>query len=138
MLQAIGEGIDLLEHYRDKLDIPGILSCWSHGSVIRSWLIDLMEEAYRAQGGLEKVPSYVEDTGEVNWLVDDAIHMEVPLPVIAQAVMQLLTSRDKAGHWSRAIAMMRHSFGDHPYGPAEAVARERREGRVGGFYQQIT
>jgi 6-phosphogluconate dehydrogenase len=138
MLQAIGEGIDLLEHYRDKLDVPGILRCWSHGSVIRSWLIDLMEEAYRAQGGLEKVPSYVEDTGEVNWLVDDAIHMEVPLPVIAQAVMQLLTSRDKAGHWARAIAMMRHSFGDHPYGPAEAVARERREGRVGGFYQQNT
>jgi 6-phosphogluconate dehydrogenase len=138
MLQAIGEGVDLLEHYRDKLDIPKVLQCWRHGSVIRSWLVDLMEEAYRAQGGLEMVPSYVEDTGEVNWLVDDAIEMEVPVPVIAQAVMQLLTSRDKAGHWARAIAMMRHGFGGHPYGPDEAVARERREGRVGGFFHQGT
>lgn len=52
MLQAIGEGVDLLENYRDKLDIAEVLRCWRHGSVIRSWLIDLMEEAYRAEEGL--------------------------------------------------------------------------------------
>ena len=71
---------------------------------------------------------------EVNWLVDDAIKMEVPIPVISQSVMQLLTSRDRTKNWARAVTMMRHGFGGHPYGHDEAIARERREGRVGGFY----
>ncbi len=133
MLQAIGEGMDLLEHYREKLKIADVLRCWRHGSVIRSWLIDLMEAAYRKEGGLDKVPSYVEDTGEVNWLVSDALRMEVPIPVIAQAVMQLFASRDEFKHWARAIAMMRNGFGGHPYGPSEPIKQERREGRVGDF-----
>ncbi|MBI3277272.1 MAG: decarboxylating 6-phosphogluconate dehydrogenase [Chlamydiae bacterium] len=103
MLQAIGEGIDLLEHYRDQIDIADVLRCWRHGSVIRSWLVDLMEAAYRSDKGLEEIPPYVEDTGEVNWLVDDAMHMEVPVPVIAQAVMQLFSSRDHQKNWARAM-----------------------------------
>ena len=135
MLQAIGEGIDLLEHYRDRLPVADILRSWRHGSVIRSWLIDLMEAAYRSEGGLDHIPPYVEDTGEVNWLVDDAIRMEVPVPVIAQSVMQLFASRDGKQHWARAIAMMRHGFGGHPFGPDAGIVRERREGRVGGFVQ---
>jgi len=136
MLQAIGEGVDLLQHYGGGLDIAEILRCWRHGSVIRSWLIDLMEEAYRSDGGTEKIPSYVDDTGEVNWLVDDALHMEVPIPVISQSVMQLLASRDEVRNWARAIAMMRHGFGGHAYGPSEAVVRERQEGRIGAFVRQ--
>ncbi|HEU4385978.1 MAG TPA: decarboxylating 6-phosphogluconate dehydrogenase [Anaeromyxobacteraceae bacterium] len=133
MLQAIGEGMDLLEHHRDRLDIAEVLRCWRNGSVIRSWLVDLMEGAYRAEGGMEKIPSFVDDTGEVNWLVADAMSMEVSIPVIAQAVMQLIGSRDGTKYWARAVAMMRHGFGGHAYGPDEAVERERREGRVGGF-----
>jgi len=116
--------------------IAEVLRCWRHGSVIRSWLIDLMEAAYRSEGGLESIPSYVEDTGEVNWLVADALRMEVPVPVIAQSVMQLLSSRDGQQNWARAIAMMRHGFGGHPFGPHEAEQRERREGRVGDFYRE--
>jgi 6-phosphogluconate dehydrogenase len=138
MLQAIGEGIDLLENYRDNLNIADVLKCWRHGSVIRSWLIDLMEAAYRDEGGLEKIPPYVEDTGEVNWLVNDAIRMEVPVPVISQAVMQLFASRDEKKHWARAIAMMRHGFGGHPYGADASIVRERREGRVGDFFPPET
>ena len=134
MLQAIAEGMDLLEHYRDRLDIPQVLRCWRNGSVIRSWLIDLMEESYRSQGSLEKVSPYVEDTGEVNWLVHDALRMEVSVPVIAQAVMQLFTSRDNQRRGPRAIAMMRHGFGGHPFGPDAAIVRERREGRVGDYF----
>ena len=138
MLQAIGEGIDLLEHYRDKLDVAEVLRCWRHGSVVRSWLVDLMEQAYRSEGGLDEIPAYVEDTGEVNWLVDDALHMEVPIPVISQAVMQLFTSRDERKNWARAIAMMRHGFGGHPYGADAAIVKERRGGRVGGFQREDT
>jgi 6-phosphogluconate dehydrogenase len=136
MLQAIAEGVDLLERYHEQLVIAEVLRCWRHGSVIRSWLIDLMEEAYRSDGGTEKIPSYVDDTGEVNWLVDDALHMEVPIPVISQSVMQLRASRDEVRNWARAIAMMRHGFGGHAYGPSEAVVRERQEGRIGAFVRQ--
>ncbi len=66
MLQAIGEGINMLANYREDLDIGDILHCWRNGSVIRSWLVDLMEKIYRQEGGIENVSSYVEDTGEVN------------------------------------------------------------------------
>jgi 6-phosphogluconate dehydrogenase len=131
MLQAIGEGLDLLEHFREPLPIADVLRCWRHGSVIRSWLVELMEEAYRAKQ--LNVTSHVEDTGEVNWLVDDSLHMEVAIPVIALSVMQLIASRDDRKNWARAIALMRHGFGGHPFGANESIARERREGRVGPF-----
>jgi 6-phosphogluconate dehydrogenase len=131
MLQAIGEGIDLLENWpQAQLEIPDILRCWMHGSVIRSWLIELMERAYRENNGLEKIPGYIEDTGEVNWLVSDALYMEIPIPVISQAVMQLFASRDKDKKWAKAVAMMRHEFGGHPFGPSRPIAEERRTGRV--------
>ena len=58
------------------------------------------------------------------------------LPVISQAVVQLFASRDEVRNWARAIAMMRHGFGAHAYGPSEAVVRERREGRIGGYVRQ--
>lgn len=135
MLQAIAEGVDLLKHYHDSLDIAEIMRCWRNGSVIRSWLIDLMEQQYRQQGGLDKIPAYIEDTGEVNWLVADALRMETPIPVISLAVMQLFASRDNAKNWVRAIAMMRHGFGGHPFGANEAVVRERKEGRIGEIYR---
>ncbi|MFW5833540.1 MAG: phosphogluconate dehydrogenase (NAD(+)-dependent, decarboxylating) [Pseudomonadota bacterium] len=135
MLQAIAEGVDLLEHYDQDLPVAEVLRCWRHGSVIRSWLVDLMEQAYREEGGLDDVPGYVEDTGEVNWLVADALQMERPTPVIAQAVQQLFVSRDEGRDGARAIAMMRKGFGGHPYGPDEHVARERREGRVGPIWR---
>ena len=135
MLQAIGEGMEFLEYYKDKVDVQGVLSCWRNGSVIRSWLIDLMEEAYKEDKGVDNIPSFVEDTGEVNWLVADALRMELPIPVISQSVMQLFASRDEKKGWARAIAMMRHGFGGHPYGPSEPVRRERTEGRVGDIYK---
>lgn len=125
--------MDLLAHYGERLPVSDILRCWQHGSVIRSWLVEVMEAAYREPGGLEKVLSYVEDTGEVNWLVDDALHMEVPIPVITQSVVQLRASRDKQHDAARSIAMMRHGFGGHPFGADKGIARERHTGRVGGF-----
>jgi 6-phosphogluconate dehydrogenase len=133
MLQAIAEGIDLLEGHRDELPVADVLRCWRHGSVIRSWLIDLIEEGYREKGGLGAIPPVVEDTGEVNWLVDDALHMEIPTPVIAQSVIALLASRDDRRRWARAIAVMRHGFGGHPFGRDERFAAARRTSRIGGY-----
>ena len=136
MLQAIAEGVDLLERYQERLPVADVLRCWKHGSVVRSWLLALMEGTYREVGDLSKVPPYVEDTGEVNWLVGDALRMEVPIPVITQSVVQLVASRDDRRNWARAIAMMRHAFGGHPYGPNPDSARERRCGRVSGFIDE--
>jgi len=96
-----------------------------------------METMYREGGGLS-APAYVEETGEVNWLGEDALYMEVPIPVITQSVVQLLASRDEKHNWARAVAMMRHGFGGHPYGPASSIARERQSGRVGGFIDEAT
>jgi 6-phosphogluconate dehydrogenase len=133
MLQAIGEGMELLSHYRESLNLAEILHCWNNGSVIRSWLIELMYKIYTEKEGFSKVPSYIEDTGEVNWLVNDAMHLEVPIPVIAQSVMQLFASRESDHIWAKAIAMMRHGFGGHPFGENEGIKRERKFGRVGDF-----
>jgi 6-phosphogluconate dehydrogenase len=75
----------------------------------------------------------VEDTGEVNWLVDDALQMDVPIPVITQSVVQLVASRDSRKNWARAVAMMRHGFGGHPFGADAGIARGRGTSRVGGL-----
>jgi len=71
----------------------------------------------------------------VNWLVADALKMEVPIPVISQSVMQLFASRDGKRNWARAIAMMRHGFGGHPYGPSAPIVDERKHGQVGGTFR---
>lgn len=139
MLQAIGEGVDLLERYDAPLPIPEILKCWQNGSVVRSWLIDLMHDGLLAQEkGLDSVPGYIEDTGEVNWLVGDAMRMEVPIPVISASVMQLFASRDDRRNWARAIAIMRHGFGGHPFGPKVELQVERKISRVGDIYRPPT
>jgi 6-phosphogluconate dehydrogenase len=133
MLQALAEGFGLLGRYPERLDIGGTLECWRHGSVIRSWLVDLLAQAYAADPQMKKPGTYIEDTGEVNWLVADALRMEVPVPVIAQSVMQLFASRDEKKDWAKAVVAMRHGFGGHPYGKDEGIAKERGEGKVGEF-----
>ena len=113
--------------------IAKTLECWRHGSVIRSWLLDLMHEQYAKTGDFQSIPDLVEDTGEVNWLVDDALRLEVSVPVIAQSVMALIASRKRGDDAARAVAMMRNAFGGHPYGRSAGIARERQTGRLGPF-----
>ena len=135
MLQAIGEGMHLMKKFDQKLPVQDILSCWQNGSVVRSWLIDLMKEQMDEQNGMDNIPGYIEDTGEVNWLISDAMRMEVPIPVIAQSVMQLFTSRDGTKDWAKAVAMMRHGFGGHPFGPKTELQEERQISRVGDIWR---
>jgi 6-phosphogluconate dehydrogenase len=130
MMQAIGEGMELLANYKDELNFPQILKNWNHGSVIRSWLIELMANVYNDKQGFDSIASFVEDTGEVNWLVEDAMRMEVPVPVISLSVMQLFASRNSAHVADKAIAMMRHGFGAHPFGPDKAIEFERRTSKA--------
>jgi 6-phosphogluconate dehydrogenase len=113
MLQAIGEGVALLEAYDDKLDLAALFELWSHGSVIRSWLIELLARGLR-ENKLQDLSSYVEDTREVKWVVEYALDKEIWTPVIAEAELALYRSRDSENVSARAIALMRHGFGGHP------------------------
>jgi 6-phosphogluconate dehydrogenase len=135
MLQAIGEGFALLRREPVTLDIPAVLESWRHGSVVRGFLMDLLAEAVARDGALSEATGYIEDTGEVNWLVEDAVRMEVPIPVIAQSVFALFASRLAGDDAANAVIAMRHGFGGHPWGPDDAVAEERRTGRVGPIRQ---
>ncbi|HKI09001.1 MAG TPA: decarboxylating 6-phosphogluconate dehydrogenase [Nitrososphaeraceae archaeon] len=130
MLQAIGEGVALLRQNEFGLDIAEIFRNWSNGSVIRSWLVELMEKGLREQQDINKIDSYVEDTGEVDWLIQDAINKEIPIPVICQSVMDLFRSRTKDSDTYRAITLMRHGFGGHPFGKDESIAKERKTSRI--------
>jgi 6-phosphogluconate dehydrogenase len=129
MLQSIGEGVELLRKSGFELDLAAIFKNWSNGSVIRSWLVELMEKGLREQG-LTKTESYIEDTGEVNWLVQDAINKEIPIPVISQSIMELFKSRMNESDTYRSIALMRHGFGGHPFGRDEGIIKERKTSRV--------
>ena len=129
MLQSIGEGVELLSRSGFELDLAGIFKNWSNGSVIRGWLVELMEKGLREQG-LAKTDSYIEDTGEVNWLVQDAINKEIPIPVISQSIMELFKSRMNESDAYRSIALMRHGFGGHPFGKDEGIIKERKTSRI--------
>jgi 6-phosphogluconate dehydrogenase len=129
MLEAIGEGVALLSASGFKLDLAAIFKNWSNGSVIRGWLVELMERGLREKS-IDKVQSYVEDTGEVNWLVQDAINKEIPVPVISQSVMELFKSRMAESDAYKSIALMRHGFGGHPFGADKHIAEERSTSRI--------
>lgn len=130
MLQAIGEGVELLQRSDFDLNLQDIFHNWAHGSVIRSWLVELMEKGLAEVKDLKDVPDYVEDTGEVNWLVQEAVEKEIPLPVITHSVIELFRSREKESDAARAVAIMRHGFGGHRYGSDERIAKERKTSRL--------
>lgn len=119
MLQAIGEGVELLVRSGRDLDLPALFDNWNHGSVIRSWLVELMGQALADRPkALEDLSTYVEDTGEVVWVVEWAQRHDIPTPVVALAQQMLSIYRD-AHHdpplpMAPAVALMRHGFGGHP------------------------
>lgn len=131
MLQSIGEGLAMLKKSEFVLNFADLFHNWAHGSVIRGWLVELMEKGLRDGIPIEEISSYVEDTGEVNWAVEEALKLEVPIPVISQSVMELFKSRDEEKISAKAVAIMRHGFGGHPFGKDDAIAKERRMGKVG-------
>ncbi len=114
MVQAIGEGVELLQASEYDLDLPALFHNWNHGSVIRSWLIELMECGFREHGELSSLEPHVEDTGEQVWGVRYAMDREVPIPLLAQAVWGFYESRDRERQWAKAVAVLRNQYGGHP------------------------
>ena len=114
MVQAIAEGVELLERSEFALDLPALFDNWAHGSVIRSWLIELMRDALREHPDLERLATYVEDTGEVKWVLDWALAQDIPSPVISESQQALMCYRDVDWPAAKAVALLRHGFGGHP------------------------
>ncbi len=114
MVQSIGEGVELLDSSEYELDFASLFHNWNHGSVIRGWLVELMEQGFRAYGDLSSVQPCVEDTGEQVWGVQYAMDNHIPIPMLAQAVWGFYQSRDRTQEWEKTVSVLRHLYGGHP------------------------
>jgi 6-phosphogluconate dehydrogenase len=119
MMQAYAEGFAILRHKpgfgdaEHRLDLAQIAEVWRHGSVVRSWLLDLTARALAENPAMEGIAPYVSDSGEGRWTVAEAIALDVPAPVITHALIARLRSRDGEGYADRLLAAMRNQFGGH-------------------------
>ena len=113
MLEAYAEGFELLAGHEFPLDLAAIADLWQHGSVVRSWLLDLAEDALKKDPRLEGIRGYVEDSGEGRWTVEEAIRLGVPVPALAFSLFERFRSRQEDAWSDRFIAALRNEFGGH-------------------------
>ena len=115
MMSAYGEGFGILDAspYSGYLNFGEVAHLWNQGSVIRSWLLELAEEAFKKDNRLTQLEAYVEDSGEGRWTVQQAIETAVPAPVITASLFQRFRSRDSNAFSDRLLAALRNEFGGH-------------------------
>jgi 6-phosphogluconate dehydrogenase len=114
MMQAIAEGFALMDNRRDlDLDVAKIAAAWRHGSVVRSWLLDLTADFLAADPTMQRVAPVVADSGEGRWTVEEAIAQGVPAPVLSLALMSRFASQGGGDYANRMLATMRKAFGGH-------------------------
>ncbi len=113
MLQAYAEGFDLLGKADHELDLHAIAKLWNHGSVVRSWLLELAERAFKSSPRLEELQGYVEDSGEGRWTVLEGVERGVATPTIAASLYERFRSREDNSFAMRVIAALRNEFGGH-------------------------
>jgi 6-phosphogluconate dehydrogenase len=114
LLQAYAEGFEILHASDYDLDLHEISRLWNQGSVVRSWLLELAERAFEADGtDLEHIRGYVEDSGEGRWTVANAIDNDVPAPVITLSLLARFNSRQDESYSAKVIAALRNQFGGH-------------------------
>ena len=115
MMQAYGEGFEILKasQYADNFNYADIAQLWNQGSVIRSWLLELLESAFRKDSTLAGIKGYVEDSGEGRWTVQQAIENDVPAEVLALSLFRRFRSRQEDTFTDKVIAALRREFGGH-------------------------
>jgi len=113
LMQAYAEGFELLEAADVVQDVPGVIKSWTQGTVIRSWLLDLLVLALEADPQLADIRGYVEDSGEGRWTIEEAINHAVPAPVMTAALYARFTSRQDDSPAMKAVAALRNQFGGH-------------------------
>ncbi len=120
MLEAYAEGLELLASSDFGVDLAAVCRLWNHGSVVRSWMLELAEGALARDPRLDGIRGYVDDSGEGRWAVAEAVERAVPAPVIALALFQRFLSRQEDAFGAKVIAALRREFGGH-------AARETKE-----------
>jgi len=124
LMQAYAEGFELLEAAQVVEDVPGVIKSWTQGTVIRSWLLDLLVLALEADPKLAQIQGYVEDSGEGRWTIEEAINNAVPAPVMTAALYARFASRQDDSPAMKAVAALRQQFGGHA---VTTVARQEVE-----------
>jgi len=134
MMQAYAEGYELLAAAAVTTDVPAIIKSWREGTVIRSWLLDLMDAALSADPKLDKVRGWAEDSGEGRWTIEAAIDHAVPMPVITASLFARFASRQDDSPTMKVVASLRNQFGGHAILPETAAGSQTGEGSgvIGG------
>jgi len=129
LMQAYAEGYELMAATDLITNVTGVLQAWSRGTVVRSWLLDLLVLALKDDPELAKLSDYVDDSGEGRWTIEEAIRHAVPLPVISAALFARFSSRQESSPSMRAVAALRHQFGGHA---VRAVGPSGTPGQLAG------
>jgi 6-phosphogluconate dehydrogenase len=130
LMQAYAEGYELLDAKDIVKDVHGCFKAWTRGTVVRSWLLDLLVKALEDDQELSGVKGYVNDSGEGRWTVEEAIENAVPVPVISAALFARFASRQEDSPAMKAVAALRHQFGGHAVteaGPTSGTQEVDRE-----------
>jgi len=130
LMQAYAEGFEVMEKSEFDLDLHEIAGIWRYGSVVRSWLLELLHAAFEQEGGdLEKIRGYVEDSGEGRWTIAEAIAEDVPVPVISAALFARFASRQDDSFAARVTAALRNQFGGHAVQAVESAHASTQDPR---------
>lgn len=126
MMQAFAEGYELLEKKDIIKDVHGTFAAWQRGTVVRSWLLDLLVLALEEDPSLAKIKGYVEDSGEGRWTVEEGIANAVPMPAITASLFARFTSRQDDSPAMKAVAALRNQFGGHAVKKADQILDARQ------------
>lgn len=113
MMQGYAEGFELMAKSEYKLDLARIADLWMHGSVVRSWLLELAASALKEDPRLEQLKGYVQDSGEGRWMIAEAIDKDVPVPTLTSALFTRFRSRQEESFAEKMLAALRNAFGGH-------------------------
>ena len=113
LMHAYAEGYELLEAKGIIKDVPAVFKAWTRGTVVRSWLLDLMVLALEQDPKLDHIRGYAQDSGEGRWTLEQAIENAVPMPVLAAALFARFSSRQEDSPSIKAVAALRNQFGGH-------------------------
>lgn len=113
LMEAYAEGFEIMHASDYDVDLAGVANLWGQGSVVRSWLLELLADSLKPDKDLSAVKDYVADSGEGRWTVDEAIERNIPAPVITQSLLVRLRSRQEESYGAKILAALRNEFGGH-------------------------
>jgi 6-phosphogluconate dehydrogenase len=126
IMQAYAEGYELLRASDRGIDVPGTFKAWQRGTVVRSWLLELMVRALDQDPDFAEIDGYVDDSGEGRWTLEEAIDHAVPMPAISASIFARFVSRQEQSPAMQAVAALRNQFGGHAVKAAEVESAQQQ------------